>query len=156
MRRKRIKRELAALGHPDHIPTDELRMQVRMYAFNKIEHGTIARVLDIPVGVLEYFYWRELSLTEVEVIARATQNVLELASQRTDLGVALKANEQLLRTRSPHWREPRAAEPPPTDDLQNLRVERLTLAQVERALARLGATTVGAGEGDPPLADEPR
>lgn len=155
MRRRRIRRELAALGHPDHIPTDALRMQVRMYAFNKIEHGTIARVLDIPVGVLEYFYWRELSLTEVEVIARATQNVLELASQRTDLGVALKANEGILRSRSPHWREPRAADPAPAEDLQNVRVERLTLAQVERALARLGATTVDAGEGDPAHPDEP-
>jgi hypothetical protein len=155
VQRKRIKRELAALGHPDHIPTDELRNRVRMYAFNKIEHDTIARVLDIDVGVLRYFYWRELSLTDVEVVARATQNVLELAMQRTDLGVALKANELVLKTRSALWREPRAAEPPVSDDMAGVRVERLTLEQVERALARIGSEALREGEPDLPGEGEP-
>jgi hypothetical protein len=152
---KKTRRELAALGFPEHIPTDALRNQVRMYAFNKVEHETIARVLDIDVGVLRYFYWRELSLTDVEIIARATQNILELAMQRDDRGVALKANELILKSRSSHWREPRAAEPPIADDMNLSKVERLTIEQVERALARIGSRVTAPSPEDIPGESEP-
>ena len=147
MRRKRIKQELAALGYEDHIPTDEYRNRVRMYVINKVEHEVIARVLDIPVGVLRYFYWRELSNTDVEAQARMAQNILELATQRNDLGVALRASEFFLKAHSSTWREPRPVDPDRQGEV--LRVGRLSLEQVEQALARLGATTVDAGAGDP-------
>jgi hypothetical protein len=150
VRRKRIKQELAALGFSkceDHIPTDEYRNRVRMYVINKVEHEVIARVLDIPVGVLRYFYWRELSNTDVEAQARMAQNILELATQRNDLGVALRASEFFLKAHSSTWREPRPVDPDRQGEV--LRVGRLTLEQVEQALARIGATTVDAGAGDP-------
>jgi hypothetical protein len=153
MRRRRIRQELAALGYEDHIPTDELRNRVRLYVINKVEHEVIARVLDISVGVLRYFYWRELSNTDVEAQARMAQNVLELATQRNDLGVALRASEFFLKAHSPTWREPRAVDPDRQGEV--LRVGRLSLEQVEAALARLGATTVAAGAGDPDGPAEP-
>lgn len=147
MRRKRIRQELAALGYEDHIPTPESRNRVRMYVINKVDPETIARVLDITVGVLRYFYWRELSQTDIEAQARMAQNILELATQRSDLTVALRASEFFLKAHSPTWREPRAVDPSQHNVGQ--RVERLTLEQVEQALARLGTATVDASPRDP-------
>lgn len=155
MRRRRILRELAALGYPEHIPDDATRARVRAHAMNRTPHETIAECLEIPVGVLRYYYNRELSLTDAEVLAGATLNMLELATQRKDLGVALRANETILRTRSPVWREPKAVEPAAIDDLVGVNIDRMTLEQVETALARIRGTAARAGADDPAHEGDP-
>jgi hypothetical protein len=149
-RRKRtttIRRELAALGHPPHEPTDALRAQVRILTFNKVSAEAIALVLNIDLGVLRYWYSRELALSETEILAQAAANVLSLASQRTDLGVALRANELLLKTRSATWREPRPAEPERAMDA--VPAGTLSLKQVEAELARLDAPRSANGTAAP-------
>jgi len=135
MRRKRIRRELIALGFPPHNPTDATRATVRLHAFNRIPEQTIADILGVDLTVLRYWYGRELGYSEAEILATAAANMLELASQRVDLGVALRANEALLKTRLPAWREPKAAEAEKPDDSRPAIV--LTLKEVERELARL-------------------
>jgi hypothetical protein len=139
MRRRKIRRELAALGHKPHTPNDQTRAKVRILAFNKTPPEVIANYLSIHVDVLRYWYSRELDLTETEVLAMAAENVLALASQRGDLGVSLRANELVLRTRSRHWREPKAEEPPIAALAETKRPDRLTLEEVEAELARIDA-----------------
>lgn len=134
-RRRRIRRELVALGFPRHEPTDATRMQVRLLVFNKTPHEIIAAALAIDPTVLSYWYARELEFTETEILAQAAANMLELAAQRIDLGVAYRANETLLKTRLAAWREPRPldAEKP----VEEKPTKQLTLQQVEDELSRL-------------------
>jgi hypothetical protein len=146
-------RELDALGLNQHEPTPYSRNRVRMHAFNRVAHEIIARILRIPVAALRYHYWEELELTEHEILALAAQNVLALANQTKDLNTALRANETLLRTRSPHWREPRPLDPAPAE-LPAARLEHMTLEQVEAELARIGIGTV-AGTDQPAAAARP-
>lgn len=136
MRRRKIRRELAALGHERHHPTPTTRAKVRILAFNKNTHETIAAYLSIDVTVLRYWYADELNLSEMEVLAIAAENVIALANQKNDLGVALRANEMMLRARSAAWREPKAADPP-APPVEDIPVQSLTLDQVEKELARL-------------------
>ena len=138
MRRRKIRRELAALGHAPHYASPELRAKVRLLAFNKLAPERIAEYLGIDVVVLKYWYHKELDFTDMEVLAQAAANVMELATQRKDLGVAMRANELMLRTRSAAWREPKAPEPGTQAETVELeQVDRLTLAEVERELAKL-------------------
>jgi hypothetical protein len=142
MRRRTIRRELAALGYNPHTPSDRTRRTVQLMAFNKYPHEMIARYLGIEQTVLRYWYMHELDMTEAEVVAHATENIFRLADQREDDGIALRANELILRTRSPHWREPKASEPEkPVEDLP---VETLTLDQVEKELARIDSPPAAA------------
>jgi hypothetical protein len=124
-------RELVALDCPPFEPTEDQREMVRVLAFNGVEHDRIAAVLEIRPIELAYHFRRELDLSEDIILAIATQAVRELAKQRTDLGVAFRANELMLRTRSPRWREPKV------EAAVNVRPEDMDLAQVEAAIARL-------------------
>jgi hypothetical protein len=83
---------------------------------------------------LELAYWfsRELNLSEDFVLAKATAAIFDLANQRNDLGVAFRANELMLKTRSSRWREPRAVEAEAAKP-----VESMSLIEVDRALAEL-------------------
>jgi hypothetical protein len=132
MREKTMRRQLAALGCPPFEPTDEQRELVRVLAFNGVAHERIAEILEIRMLELVYFFRRELSLAEDYVLAHATKAIFDLARQRNDLGVAYKANELMLRTRSPKWREPKAVEAE-----EGKPVERMNLIEVDRAIAEL-------------------
>ena len=137
---------LAALGYPDFEATDEQRRMVRILAFNQTPEDRIAEALNIPVQVLRYVFRREMDYATDEVCAIAAQNILELAAQRKDLGVALRANELLVRTRLRCWREPKES-----DDLPPARIEGMTLAEVEAEIERIRRGTAhAAGAGPPP------
>jgi len=124
-------RELAALGCPPFAPTDEQRFQVRVLAFNGVPHERIAEILELRPIELTYHFRRELDLSEDVFLAQATAAIVELASQRNDLGIAFKANELMLRTRSPRWREPKV------DVDSSPRLEDMSLTQVEAEIAKL-------------------
>ena len=129
------KRALAALGQRPHKPTDELRAQIRVLAFNRVPLAQMCRIVVLEPETLLYHYHRELDLAEAEVLAIAASNVFKLANQIADPGVALRANELLLKSRSPYWREPRSIDPP--QEQQAKRVNQMSLEQVERELKRL-------------------
>lgn len=153
MRRKRIRRELQALGLPPHEPTEETRHQVRLLAFNRTAEPIIAEILGIDVTVLRYWYAKELDHSEIQILAQAAANMIALAGQKADLGVAFRANELILRTRLPAWREPKPIEADGTG------VERpvigLTLKEVERELARLQRPADRQEGGTPPAREDP-
>ena len=148
----RLRRELDALVGDVHEPTAALRTKVRLFAFNQTPVHTIARILDIPVMVLRYHYWRELEMTEHEVLAMCAGNLFALANQTQDLGVSLRANLSILSARSAVWREPKAVDPEGTTPA--LRADRLTLEQVEAELARLDMER-GAHPDPQPRPDDP-
>lgn len=156
MREKTMRRQLVALGCPPFEPTEDQRELVRVLAFNGVDHDRIAAILEIRPIELTYHFRRELDLSEDYILAVAAQAVRDLARQRSDLGVALRANELMLKTRSAKWREPKVDVP------VNIRPEDMDLAQVEHAIARLEQRrrdAAGAPEaeapatGDPPIAD---
>jgi hypothetical protein len=124
-------RELVALGCPPFTPTEEQREQVRVLAFNGVEADRIAAILEIRPIELVYHFRRELDLAEDVILAVAAQAVRELARQRNDLGVAFRANELMLRSRSAKWREPKV------EAVLNVRPEDMDLVEVEQAIARL-------------------
>lgn len=126
-------RELAALDCPPFSPTEEQRELVRILAFNGTDHDRIAAVLEVRPIELAYHFRRELDLSEDYVLALATKSVWELAAQRNDLGVALRANTLMLQTRSARWREPKAVD---ADD-EGKPVDRMSLLEVDRAIAEL-------------------
>jgi hypothetical protein len=150
VRRRRIRRELIALGFPPHTPTDATRATVRIHAFNRMPEQTIADIIGVDLTVLRYWYGRELGFSEAEILATAAANMLELAAQRIDLGVAFRANETLLRTRLPAWREPKPVEAGETGEVKP--AVNLTLKEVERELAKLK----GPGDRPPDAAAAPR
>ncbi len=126
-----MRRELAALGHDPFDPSDEQRRLCRVLALNDTPHERIAHILEITLVQLQYFFARELDLSKDAILAIAAQNMLDLSNQRLDLGVALRANELVLKTRSKSWRIP-------TDEAeQGKPVERMNLAEVDDAIARL-------------------
>jgi hypothetical protein len=131
MRKRRMMRELVALGCPPFEPTEDQRELVRVLAFNGVAHDRIAAILEIRPIELTYWFSRELDLSEDYILAVAAQAVRELAKQRTDMGVALRANELMLKSRSAKWREPK------TEPVLNVRPEDMDLVQVETAIAQL-------------------
>lgn len=128
-----MRRQLAALGCPPFTPTDDQRELVRVLAFNRVEPERIAEILEMQELELLYWFRRELDLAEDFVLAKATAAMWELANQRNDLSIAFKANELMLKARSPHWREPKAVE---AGDAGKP-VERMNLIEVDRAIAEL-------------------
>jgi len=132
MRAKTLRRQLVALGLPPFTPTDEQRMQVRILAFNGLTPERIAAVLELKAIEVVYHFRRELDLAEDVILAQATAAILDLAKQRDDLGIAFRANELMLRTRSSRWREPKAVEAEAGKP-----VELMSLSDVDRAIAEL-------------------
>lgn len=151
MRQKTMRRQLAALGCPPFEPTEDQKELVRVLAFNGVEHERIAKILEMREIELLYYFRRELDLAEDYVLAKATKAIFELAAQRNDLGVAYRSNELLLRTRSAKWREPKAVEPE-----EGRPVERMTLIEVDRAIAELERrrrSTAAAADAEAPASD---
>jgi hypothetical protein len=92
--------------------------------------------MDISLDELRYWYWRELATTPDEMAAGAMRRLMELADQRRDPNVALRASKAILEVCSKPWRDAAAAI---AASEQEARVAKLTLAQVEAELARLRA-----------------
>lgn len=128
-----MERNLAALGYQPFVPTEEQRELCKVLAFNGVAHERIAEILEVAPLELVWHFRRELDLAEDYVLAKATSAMFALADQRNDLGVAFRANELMLRTRSARWREPKAVEA--TDSVR--RIEDMDLTQVEAAIAQL-------------------
>jgi hypothetical protein len=126
-------RQLAALGCPPFEPTEDQRELVRVLAFNGVPAERIAMILELREIEVVYHFRRELDLSEDYVLAKAAKTVMELADQRNDLGVALRAAEAMLRARSPRWREPKAVEA----EEAAKPVEMMSLPEVDRAIAEL-------------------
>jgi hypothetical protein len=137
-------RKLVALGYPQFEPTDEQRKMVRILAFNQTPEDRIAEALNIPVPVLRYCFRREMNYATDEVCAIAAQNILELAAQRKDLGVALRANELLVKTRLRSWREPNASDDTPPPRIANMTLQEVE-AEIERIKRRGDASAAGEG-----------
>jgi hypothetical protein len=127
-----MRRMLVALGHEPFTPSDEMREMVRLFALNGLPHERIAAHFNLDLVELRWHFHRELELSTDEILAEAARNVLELASQRVDLGVALRANERLLTTRLSSWREPK-------EEASQLhkKVDNMTLEEVEAEIERL-------------------
>jgi hypothetical protein len=153
VRRKRIRRELAALGLPPHQPTEESRHQVRILAFNRTAEAVIAEIIGVDITVLRYWYAKELDHSEIQILAQAAANMIALAGQKADLSVAYRANELILRTRLPAWREPKPVEADPGGEAKP--AVSLTLKEVERELARLRKPDDGPADGAPPPREDP-
>jgi hypothetical protein len=144
---------MAALGHRPFEKTAEHSELVKLLVFNGTSEARIAAGLDLAIWELRYYFADELTYSQDRLLAQATKNVLRIANQLNDDGIALRANELVLRTHSPVWREPKQVEPEePVLD----RIESLTLEEVERELARLrGAGAADAGAQAAPPQGEP-
>ena len=131
MRRKRIRRELTALGYRPFEPSEEQRRQVRILSFNNVPHERIATIMEIPLVILQYAFARDLDLATDSIVHTLTERMLELATQQRDPGVAFRATELVLKTRSKAWRIP-------TDVTDHGKpVESMNLREVDEAIARL-------------------
>lgn len=146
MRYRTLKRMLVALGKEPFTPTDEMRELVRLFALNGMPHERIASHLDLELIELRFHFRRELELSNDAILADAARNILELASQREDLGVAYRANEMILKTRLKVWREPKQAE----EAQLHKKVENMSLEEVEAEIERLERVQAraSASEGD--------
>lgn len=142
MTRRARKRELMALGAPLYTPTEEQRRQVRMYLFNAVSEKRIAEILDISLDELRYHFRKELNIGTDELMAWSASNIVALAGQREDLGVALKANTLMLQSRKKVWRIPTSEV---DEDTLKKPVDRLSLAETEAEIARILERRGGAG-----------
>jgi hypothetical protein len=145
MRKKTQRKMIAVLTGETHTPNDGSRKLVVTLKLNDVTHDRIAACLGINRLTLEYFYSKELDFGVDAVLAHATERMLWLADQNTDLGVSLRATQALLAPRVKSWREPHVDVTEGVGDISDL-----TLAQVEDAIARLErqrrAATATAGE----------
>lgn len=127
-------------------PSDQQREMVRLLVFNEVPEARIAEIVECSPAELTYHFHRELNLSRDQLVAFFTRNVFELANQRVDLGVALKANELALRSHSKPWREPKDTPAPPPVEA---RVETLSELEVDREIARLIERRAAAEPADP-------
>lgn len=135
MRKRRAHRLLVAsgAGRPFE-PSDEQRWLVSVLAFNGTPEPRIASGLGLTLPELQYYFRDELGYAGDRILAHCAADMIKLARQKEDLGVSLRANELMLRTRLPNWREPKQteAQAPALE-----RVESLSLREVEAELAKL-------------------
>ena len=132
MRRRTIKRHLVALGRRAFEPTEEQRLRVRIWAFNGVPEEEIAHGIGVDLVELRYWFAKELRYSTTQIMEVVAKNILELASQRDDLGVALRANELVAKTRSAAWREPKEESPV----VEATALEVLPTAELERIVLR--------------------
>jgi hypothetical protein len=136
VRKKRIRKELAALGHEPFEPTDQLREMVKIYVWNGVDEKRIAQLLGIPYDVLVYHFAAELEYSEDQLLGFAASRMFWLASQNQDLGVALRANQHIVQARSRRWRIPKESPEDPGAGDQK-RIGKMSLSEVEQELAEL-------------------
>ena len=133
MRYRQAKRALVALGYEPFTPTDEQRHMVRIFTFNGMEPARIAMHLSITEVELKAHFWKELELSNEAFLGESASSMVELARQRHDLGVALRANEAILKTRLKIWREPKQE----AESLLHKKIDNMSLEEVQRELERV-------------------
>ena len=108
------RRHLTLVPEPEpgdtYEPTDDTRRLVILAMLNGLSLNRTAAILGITRAALERYYTTEIDDGADLALIEASNNMLFLAGQRADLGVALRANQALLAPRIRSWREP-AAEP---------------------------------------------
>ena len=97
-------------GRDPHEPSDDTRRIVVLGMLNGLSLDRTAAILGLTRAALERHYRDEIDDGADLALIEASDNMLWLAGQRADLGVALSANQALLAPRVRSWREP-AAEP---------------------------------------------
>lgn len=156
MQKRTMRRQLVALGGRLFEPTDAQREMVIILKLNGTPIERIAMALGISRVEVEYHFARELDLGEDAVLYQAAKNVIELANQRLDLGVALRANQAILQPRTKSWRDPKIDPGQSVGDINEL-----TLQEVEAAIARLererraASTAADQAEAADPDEDQP-
>ena len=147
---------LAALGKEPFEPSEEQREYVRVLAFNGVPHERIAAILGLDILEVQFHFQKELELSNDILAASCARNMLQLAHQREDLGVAFRANELVLKSRVKAWREPKQAEDPsePMARISDMGLDEVErrIAELERRRARASASEAEAG--DPPSPPE--
>lgn len=138
MRKKRIRRELAALGHEPFQPTKEQREMVQVYQWNGVPHDRIAMLLGISLEELLYHFQAELDLGEDQLLGFAASRIFYLAGQNADLGVALRASQHIAQAKSRRWRIPKEA-PDDGSSSGTKRIGKMSLDEVEAELAEMDA-----------------
>ena len=99
---------LVALGKEPLNPTDEQRHMVRIFRLNGMEIPTHRAAPGHQRGRAEVLLLERAGTQSTEAfLAQSAASMVELAQQRNDLGVALRANEAILKTRLKIWREPK-------------------------------------------------
>jgi AcrR family transcriptional regulator len=126
------RRTLVALGGRVFTPTDDQRRMVVAMQLNGSALEAMAAALKITTMELRYHFQRELDLGVDVVMAQAAQNIISLANQTEDKGVALRANQAILAPRAKPWREP-----PVEAQVSAGNLDDLTLAEVEAQIERL-------------------
>lgn len=132
MRKRTIRRQLAAIGKASFRPTPEQQQLVRILSYNETPLERIAQLLKLSVLELQMLFADELQLSKDQFLAVAAQTVVECATQRGDLGVALRASELMLKARLAVWREPKQ-----TEAAVRKRISAMSLEEVEAELAAL-------------------
>lgn len=153
MRKRRMRRELQALGERTFDPTDDQRQWVKVYRFNGLSESRIAALMGISIESLRYHFQREMDYSRDELLGHAAGRMLHLASQNLHLGVAYKANELILQSRLREWRIPKDD----SQDPQDKSLESMSIAELQRELSRVRALRANAraaapedaGEGEP-------
>jgi len=135
VRKKRIRRELAALGHEPFEPTDEQRKMVQVYVFNGLEPDRIAQLMGLHLDQLVYHFKDELELSEDQLVGFAAGRMFYLAGQNLDLGVSLRAASHIVQARSRRWRIPKDEPIDPAEGQK--RISKMSLDDVENELADL-------------------
>lgn len=126
-----MRRMLTALGYSAFEPTEEQRRKVRILSFNNTPVERIAVIMEMPLPILTYYFAKDLDLATDAIVTHLTEKMLELATQRDDKGIAFKAGELVLKTRSKAWRVPADV----VD--QGKPVEQMSLVEVDDAIARV-------------------
>lgn len=154
MRKKRIRRELAALGHEPFTPTKEQRQMVQVYNWNGVPHERIAMLMGISLEELVYHFAAELELGDDQLLGFAASRIFYLAGQNADMGVALRASQHIAQAKSRRWRIPKEA-PDDGSSSGQKRIGSMSLDEVEDELAemeqrRRAAASAPGEEGEDP------
>ena len=142
MRRKTLANMLKVIHGQRFDPSPDQREMVTLLVFGESPPERIAEHIGCSMDELRYHFHRELNLSKEQLLACFTKNVFQLANQRDDLGVAMRANEFILRP-TKVFRVPKDEPAPPIAPVE--RIESLTEAEVDREISRLRGLAGRAG-----------
>jgi hypothetical protein len=128
-----MRRMLTVIHGNRFVPSEPQREMVTLLVFNETPWERIALQVGCSMDELTYHFDRELNLSKDQLLAIFTRNIFDLANQRDDLGVALRANE--MATRQVRAYQPPRQEPIAAPVIE--RVESLTEDEVDREIKRI-------------------
>ena len=136
-------------GSAPHTPSAETRRIVVLAMLNGLSLDRTAAILGLSRAALERHYRLEIDDGADRALIEASNNMLWLASQKHDLGVALRANQALLAPRVKTWREP-AAEPATS----TCNIDDMNLDEINDQIERL-ERDMAAAKGPSPAKEDP-